>query len=228
MEFKGHQKTSFIDYPDKLSTVFFTGGCNFRCPYCHNRDLVYNIGNMITEEEVFRFLEKRKGYIDALCISGGEATIYNEELFEFIKRVKEKGYLVKLDSNGTNPNLIKKLIDYSYIDYIAMDIKGPFNKYEAIANSKVKLEDVLKSINILMDSAIDYEFRTTVCKELLNTDDIYNIAEQIKGAKKYVIQNFRDGDMILEGRNLFKPFDKEELSIVKEMIEGLFDQFIIR
>jgi len=123
MEIRGHQKSSFIDYPNKIATVFFTGGCNFRCGYCHNSTLVRNEDEVINEEYIFQYLEKRKKLIDAVCISGGEATLHSG-LYDFIKQVKAMGYLVKLDTNGTNSAMVKKLLDEGLLDYIAMDIKA--------------------------------------------------------------------------------------------------------
>ena len=141
MIFKGHQKTSFIDYPNKISTVFFTGGCNFRCPYCHNSHVVKGEGQSINEEEVFSFLEKRKKFIDAVCLCGGEPTLH-EELYDFVKRLKERGFLIKLDTNGINTNLIKILLDEKLLDYIAMDIKAPLHKYEYITKTKIDIESI--------------------------------------------------------------------------------------
>lgn len=227
MEFKGHQKSSFIDYPDKICTVLFTGGCNFRCSYCHNSDLVYNKGETITEDFIFDYLEKRKKMLDAVCISGGEPTLH-DELYDFIKKVKAKGYLVKLDTNGTNPDILNKLIADGLLDYVAMDIKAPMSKYNIVANTNIDIEKIIRSINIIKDSDIDYEFRTTICRELLNEEDILEIAEYLKGSKRYYMQSFRDGDTVLGGENKFTPFSRESLRKIKEQIESYFGIFKIR
>ncbi|WP_425449609.1 anaerobic ribonucleoside-triphosphate reductase activating protein [Dethiothermospora halolimnae] len=225
--FRGHQKSSFIDYPKKISTVFFTGGCNFRCPYCHNSSLVNNRGDKLSMEYAIEYLVKRKKMIDAVCISGGEATLH-EGIYDFIIETKKLGYLVKIDTNGTNPNFIKKLIDENLLDYIAMDIKAPFKKYNEVTGTTVDIGNINKTINIIIESNIDYEFRTTVCKELLDIHDIIDISKEIKEAKRYIIQNFKDGDTILDGKNKFTSFTKDELEDLKQKISNLFLDFKIR
>lgn len=227
MEFKGHQKSSFIDYPDKISTVFFTGGCNFRCSYCHNSDLVYNKGEKITEDFIFDYLEKRKKVLDAVCISGGEPTLH-DGLYDFIEKVKAKGYLVKLDTNGTSPYTLNKLVADELVDYVAMDIKAPIDKYNTVANADFAIERVIESIDILKNSYIDYEFRTTICRELLTKEDILKIAEYLKGSRRYYLQNFRDGDTVLGGENKFTPYSKKMLIEIKKQIKNYFGVFKIR
>lgn len=227
MEFKGHQKSSFIDYPDKICTVFFTGGCNFRCPYCHNSDLVHNKGEAITEDFVFDYLDKRKKMLDAVCISGGEPTL-QKGLYDFIKKVKDKGYLVKLDTNGTDPDILKKLLADELVDYVAMDIKAPINKYNELTNTNVDINKITESIGIIKYANIDYEFRTTVCEELLTQKDILEIAEYLKGSKRYYIQNFKDGGTVLGGQNNFSQFPRETLGEIEELIKSYFEIFKIR
>lgn len=227
MNFKGFEKLSFIDYPEKICTVLFTGGCNFRCPYCHNSPLIYNQGETITECFVFDYLEKRKKILDAVCISGGEPTLHNT-LYSFIQKIKEKGFLVKLDTNGTHPEILKKLIKENLVDYIAMDIKAPFDKYPIVTRKKISIHAIKESIDLLQQSSIDYEFRTTLCKELLTQEDILKIAEYLKGSKRYFLQNFKDGSTILDGQNKFQPFSKKELKIIEEQIKGYFPLFKIR
>ncbi len=227
MKFKGHQKSSFIDYPDKISTVLFTGGCNFRCPYCHNSELVNNLEEDILEEYVFDFLRKRKKMLDAVCISGGEPTM-NDDLYDFIIRVKELGYLVKIDTNGTNPNMIRRLIKDNLLDYIAMDIKAPLKKYKDITILNVDIDAIKESINIIINSDVNYEFRTTICRELLSKQDIRDMAEYLKGSKKYVLQNFTDTDTVLIGRDQLHPYDVIELEELGKEIESYFDAFMIR
>lgn len=227
MEFRGHQKSSFIDYPDKICTVLFTGGCNFRCHYCHNSDLVYNIGEVITEDFVFDYLDRRKKMLDAVCISGGEPTLH-DGLYDFIKKVKSTGYLVKLDTNGTNPDILKKLIEDELVDYVAMDIKAPIEKYSKVTNANIDIEKIIESINIIKSSDIDYEFRTTVCIELLTQEDILKIAEYLKGSKRYYLQNFKDRSTVLDGQNKFSPFSRETLREIEEQIKSYFGIFKIR
>lgn len=227
MEICELEKSSFIDYPGKISTVLFVKGCNFRCSYCHNSHIVENTNAPIDQGDVFKFLNKRKKYIDAVTISGGEPTLYNE-IYDLIKKIKDLGFYVKLDTNGTNPNMINKLLDNNLLDYIAMDIKTSFDKYENIINSIVDINHVKESIHIIRNSDLDYEFRTTLCKELIDEKDILDIAEYLKGSKKYILQNFRDRDTILSGINKFHPYEKEKLIKIREKIEDLFQICEIR
>ncbi len=227
MEFKGHVKSSFIDYPHKICTVYFVGGCNFRCPYCHNSHLLINGGETIGEKEVFSYLGRRKKMLDAVCISGGEPTLQSG-LHEFIREVKRMGFLVKLDTNGTNPEVIKELLSSGDIDYIAMDVKAPMDKYNHIAQARVNPCRIEESLSLIRNSEIDYEFRTTVCRELLGVDDIVQIAGLLKGSKKYVVQNFRDGSTVLAGKNKLNPFLPEEMQQLRARIENHFDRFEIR
>lgn len=227
MEIIGQEKASFIDYPDKISIVYFCSNCNMLCKYCHNSHLVKGEGECIDHEEIFAFLKKRKKFVDAVCISGGEPTLH-KGLYDFAKRVKDTGYLVKLDTNGTNPQEVKRLIDEKIVDYVAMDIKAPFHKYEAVTGTKINMEAIKDSVELLRNSDIDYEFRTTVCKELLTKEDILEIAEYLKGSKRYSIQNFRDGETVLVGQNKLRSYDIETLEDIRKEIEGYFEVFKIR
>ena len=223
----GIQKSSFIDYPNNICTVIFTGGCNFRCPYCHNSSIVNDEGNKIGEGEIIDFLRNRKKFVDALCISGGEPTI-QKGLYNFICKVKKEGFNIKLDTNGTNPDLLEKLMEDRLIDYVAMDIKAPMDKYSSVAQTPVVLEDIQRSIHILLENKIDYEFRTTICRELLSAEDIKTIAEEIKGCNTYVLQNFKDGETVLAGQNKFTPYKDEELKEIQNEICGLLGKVIVR
>jgi pyruvate formate lyase activating enzyme len=227
MDIVGCEKASFIDYPDKICTVLFIAGCNFQCPYCHNAHVVAGKGNKITQEEIFSLLRERKKYIDAVCISGGEPTLH-KELYSWIDKIKQENFLIKLDTNGTNPKMLQRLIDEQKVDYVAMDLKAPFHKYELVVGKSVNIRDVKESINILINSDIDYEFRTTVCHPLLTKEDILDIAQYIKGNNRYYIQNFRDGDTILGGANQLYPYDIKELEEIKQELEGFFKLFKIR
>ena len=227
MQFLGQEKTSLVDYPDKICTIYFVGGCNFKCPYCHNGPLVKMQGSIIKEDEVFQFLKKRKKYIDGVCISGGEPTLY-DGLYGFIQRVKEEGLLVKLDTNGTHPQKIEKLLQEKLLDYIAMDIKAPFHKYADLATVKVNIEDIKDSIQLIRNAEVDYEFRTTLCKELLTKEDILEIARFIKGSKRYTLQNFRDGETVLGGAGQFHPFDLDTLGEIEREVKDYFGILKIR
>ena len=223
----GIEKSSFIDYPNNICTVIFTGGCNFRCPYCHNSSIVNNIGDKIEGEEIIGYLRSRRKFVNALCISGGEPTI-QKGLYNFVRKVKKENFNIKLDTNGTNPSLLKRLIDEKLIDYIAMDIKAPLDKYSLITQTPVVLEDIQKSINILLENKVDYEFRTTICKELLSVEDIEIISGEIKGCNTYVLQNFKDCKTVLAGQNKFTSYSDEELEEIQSEICGLLNKVIIR
>lgn len=185
----GFQKSSMIDYPDKIAAVVFTQGCNFRCGYCHNPDLLEKKEGISSNQYIIDFLKTRINKLDAVVISGGEPTL-QKKLIPFIKEIKELGFLVKLDTNGTNPELIRELIDEKLIDYIAMDIKAPMDKYESICSVKINQEAIKKSIEILLEKQIPYEFRTTVIKEQLDFSDFNSIGELINGADSYYLQKF--------------------------------------
>jgi pyruvate formate lyase activating enzyme len=192
LKIKGFQKTSLIDYPGKICSVLFLPGCNYRCPYCQNPDLIKNPDKLpdIKEDYVLSFLEKRKKLIDGVCITGGEPTIH-KELPTFIKKIKEQGLLVKLDTNGSNPEIVEQLIKNKLIDYVAMDVKAPLEKYNEVVRVNVDIEKIKETIRILMTSNIDYEFRTTVLPKFHKKEDLLKIAKLIKGAKKYYLQQFR-------------------------------------
>ena len=186
----GLQKISMIDYPEKLAAVIFTSGCNFCCPYCHNPELnQINSTQIIDEDFIFNFLKTRINKLDAIVISGGEPTI-QEDLLSFAKKIKNLGFLLKLDTNGFNPDIIKILLNENLLDYIAMDIKAPLEKYQTFSKENLNLDNILKSIKIIIKSNIDYEFRTTVTKSLLSYDDFLNIGNMLSGAKKYYLQKY--------------------------------------
>ena len=186
----GITKVSLSDYKNKVSSVIFTLGCNFLCPFCHNSSLALSKANTIDEEEVFSYLAKRIGIIDGVVISGGEPTL-QKDLLPFIKRIKEMGYEIKLDTNGTNYEVLKMLIEEKLIDYVAMDIKnGPSYYKEISGKESVDIEVIKKSINLLINSGIDYEFRTTLVKEYFSLESIKEMGEFIKGAKQLYLQKF--------------------------------------
>ncbi|WP_026477123.1 anaerobic ribonucleoside-triphosphate reductase activating protein [Alkaliphilus transvaalensis] len=227
MNILGIEKSSFIDYPNRISTVVFTGGCNFSCPFCHNGHLLKEKEKPFDTEEVLNYIKKRKKFIDAVCVTGGEPTL-QKNLKGFLKSLKEEGFWVKLDTNGTKPKLLKELIEEKLVDYIAMDLKAPLHDYSKVAMIPVDITAIKESINLIKNSGLDYEFRTTVCEELLKPEDLLNLAEEIKGAKKFYLQNFRDGDTVLGGSNQYTPYPKEVLKEIQEKIKKWFEVCGIR
>lgn len=218
MIFGGFEKFTLIDYPGKVACMVYTIGCNFRCPYCHNPELVdETVEYTWSEEDILRFLEKRKGVLEGVCITGGEPTMH-EDLPDFIRKVKKLGYAVKLDSNGTNPGMLKDLISGGLVDYVAMDIKSPLRKYKETVNRPADLGAIQKSIKLLMRSGIPYEFRTTLIKSLVSPEDLEEIGGEIRGAKKYYLQKFIQSK-ILNPQFLRKTTysDKELLELQKKM-----------
>jgi len=227
---KGLQKTTLIDYPGKLAATIFVGKCNFRCGFCYNKDLVVEYDQLLTlkEEDVLDFLKERRKWLDGVCISGGEPTIH-KELPDFIGKIKDIGLLVKLDTNGANPSMLKELIDKKIVDYVAMDIKGPLERYDEIAKVKVDKEKIKESAGILMKSNVDYEFRTTVVPGLLDNGDFENIGKWLKGAKRYFLQQFKpDKKCIDESYADKKPLPAGKLEEFKKILEHYFDKVEIR
>ena len=226
----GHiQKTSLIDYPGKISAIIFTLGCNFACPYCHNPELVdpKRFIHPLLEDEVIAFLKKRIGQLDAVVITGGEPMIH-ADLIEFLKTIKDMGYLIKLDTNGTNPDMLCKVIERDLVDYIAMDIKAPLALYDTVTRTLVDTAAVKSSIDLIMEARLPYEFRTTLARSLLKPEDILTIGQMIKEAGMYVLQNFvpskhLDNDFLRESS-----FTKEEVAGLKEQLDMLVKRCIVR
>lgn len=194
MKIAGLQKLTLLDYPNKIACTIFTSGCNFICPFCHNSSLVKASENalFIEENQVLDFLKSRIGKLEGVCISGGEPTLQND-LIEFIKKIKEMGFKVKLDTNGFNFEKLKFIIDSKLVNYVAMDIKNSYDKYPLTCGlNSMKLENIKNSISLLKEDRVDYEFRTTIVKELHDFDDIKKISEMLKGSKRYYLQQFED------------------------------------
>lgn len=213
MNIKGLQKTTLLDFPEKLACTVFTGGCNFRCPFCHNASLVLNSAEIenISEEDFFSYLAKRKGVLDGVCITGGEPLL-NSDIAEFIRKIRSFGLLIKLDTNGSFPNKLEALLDEGLIDYVAMDIKNSTSKYALTAGVNNYLQKIEKSIDLIIEKAPDYEFRTTVVRELHTSQDIVEIANRIKSAKKYFLQSYVDsGDIISTGFSAYSPDEMLEI-----------------
>ncbi len=229
MQIKGFQKTSLVDYPGKIVSVIFLTNCNFRCPYCHNPEIVLNDPKIeeIPEEEVINYIIAKKKWIDGICITGGEPSLH-KDLDKFIAKVKKGGFLVKLDTNGSNPDMIKDLLDKKLLDFISMDIKSNLDNYEKVAKTKVDLEKIKQSVDLIKNSEIDYEFRTTVLPELHTREDLKKIGEWLKRSKSFAIQNFRPGKCLDPSYNKKKGFSKEELEDFRLMVEKYFEKVEVR
>ena len=190
MTFGGLEKFTLIDYPGKIACVAYTIGCNFRCPYCHNPELVdETVESRITEKEFFDFLGERTHILEGVVITGGEPTMHGD-LPAVMERIKSLGYLVKLDTNGTNPVMLHQVVEAGIVDYVAMDIKSPLRKYSATVARPVDIEAIQSSIDFLLSAPVEYEFRTTVIKGMQTPEDIEEMGKEIKGARRYFLQKF--------------------------------------
>lgn len=228
----GFQKLTLIDYPGKVATTVFTVGCSFRCPFCHNPELVLSrnlqsVTHNLIEKEFFDFLKKRKGKLEGVCITGGEPTI-QPDLVDFIKKIKKLGYLVKLDSNGSRPDVLRQIINSKIIDFIAMDIKDSPKKYKKTSGERADFERIKISVEMIMNSKIPYEFRTTVVPGIHSEKDFNEIASWIKGAKSYYLQVYQE-NKILDPELREKTKGKSiNLELIKKNIERNFVKFGIR
>lgn len=220
MIFHGFQKMTMLDFPGYVACTVFTPGCNFRCPFCHNSLLVtrMNDSEIYSEDDILSYLKKRQGVIDGICISGGEPLMH-DDIFDFVKKVKELGFLVKIDTNGSFPEKLEKLIDSGNIDYVAMDIKNCPDRYgETVAIPDFDFEPVRKSVQILLENKVKYEFRTTVVKEFHTPQDMVKIGELIQGAEKYFLQHFIESEgNIQQG---LTPLCREEMEKLRLSVLG--------
>ncbi|MBE6596813.1 MAG: anaerobic ribonucleoside-triphosphate reductase activating protein [Ruminococcaceae bacterium] len=213
MLIKGLQKTTLLDFPQKVACTVFTGGCNFRCPFCHNASLVLGAGDAdsISEDEFFSFLQKRKNILDGVCITGGEP-ILQVGLEDFIKRIRDMGFAVKLDTNGSYPDRLGNLLSKGLLDYVAVDVKNSKEKYPLTCGTEVDTKKISESISMLICGNTPYEFRTTVVREHHTPQDIVDITEWIKGTKKYFLQCFTDsGDLISDGLSAYSPEEMAQI-----------------
>ncbi len=230
MIFGGLQKNSLIDYPGKISCVLFLSGCNFDCPYCHNPDLARDCPHFLKENNVYDFLEKRRGFLDGVVISGGEPTL-QKDLVLLCKKVKKMGYPVKMDTNGSHPTVIKDLIDKGLVDYLAMDIKTDPFCYSPLIKKDCDPRLLISSISIIMESGLPYEFRTTCVKPLVDEGAVESICHLINGAKLYVLQKFHNADVLhpefFQENNEFK-YDSKELMHLKSVAEPWVQKCIVR
>ena len=222
----GFQKLTLLDYPGFVACIIFTRGCNFKCGFCHNSLLIScEKEGIISEEEVIEYLKKRKGILDGIVISGGEPLL-QPTIIQFIKRVKELGMLVKLDTNGSSPDLLNRLITNNLVDYVAMDVKNCFGKYALTVGRKITIDNIKKSIEILKEGKVDYEFRTTIVKELHTKKDILEIAKIVGSKSKFYLQNFILSDHVLNKE--LHGFNEEELNDIKNELVKKYPMVEIR
>ena len=212
MDIQGIQKMTLLDYPGKCACTVFLAGCNLRCPFCHNASLVLTRPEpVMTEEEFFAFLKKRKGLLDGVCVTGGEPTL-RKDLPDLIRRIKELGYLVKLDTNGSNPEILGQLLKENLLDYVAMDIKNCPERYVQTCGGMDILPQVEECLAIMKESTVEYELRTTLCKPFHDSKALESIGRWLSGTKNYYLQNFVDsGDLVGTGVSGFTKEEMEEL-----------------
>jgi pyruvate formate lyase activating enzyme len=214
--------TTLIDYPDRVAALVFVPGCSFRCPFCHNSELVLpqKIAalTLIPENDLHYFLRERASFLDAVVITGGEPTL-DDDLPRFIKRVKRLGLLVKLDTNGSRPDVVERLLDEDLLDYVAMDVKAPPDRYDALCGTRVDLAAIRRSIALLIEQAPDYEFRTTVAPTLTEAD-VRAIADLIAGARRYILQRF----VVPEGKGLVDAAWQERPALPQDVLETLWSE----
>ncbi len=230
MNIAGLQKLTTKDFPGILACIVFTKGCNLKCPYCQNSELIPLVGpvteNSLTSEDVIEFLKQRKNVLDGIVITGGEPLL-QVDIKDFLKSVKEVGYKIKLDTNGTTPSLLKELIDSSLIDYVAMDIKNDFEGFgKTCGVNNINTNNIVQSIEILKASPIDYEFRTTIVKEFHNQDSILNICKMIGKEPKYFLQNFEDSSNVMN--HDLHGFTTEELQEIQKHFEREYSNLKVR
>ncbi len=213
MIISGFQKLTLLDFPGHTACTLFTSGCNMRCPFCHNASLVTGTAEEnYTEDEILSYLKKRQGLLDGVAITGGEPLLH-KDIGDFIKKIKDLGFAVKLDTNGSFPERLKVLIDGGLLDYIAMDIKNCKEKYSLAAGKNININDIEKSVELIKNSGIPHEFRTTVTKELHNEEDIISVARWLGEGEKYFLQQFKDsGEILASGQSAVHPDELNKFS----------------
>ena len=228
MNIGGLQKTSLLDYPSTISAIIWTVSCNFKCPFCYNKNLVEGKSEPIREDEILSFLKSRKGMLEGIVISGGEPLL-QEDIIDFTKKVKDLGYLIKIDTNGMYPEKLKELIDKKLVDYVSMDVKAPKKKYDQLAGTKTDISKIEKSIDIIRNHAPDYEFKTTFAPNLLDKKDLVEIAKWLDGSKRFYLQQFKgDTPLISSELNNISPYPKEDLIKTLEEIKPFFKNCDVR
>jgi len=224
MKFSGIQKTSLIDFPNRIASVLFTPGCNLRCPFCHNwRIVVDPKPPFLQEEAVLNILESRKRYVDAVVVTGGEPTMH-KEIPKFLKKLKERGFAVKLDTNGFYPQVLEECL--AHVDYVALDVKTSLEKYAKLGAKDST--DLLRTIGILRSGKVEHEFRTTVVPGFVDAEDVPKIAELVKGVKTFAFQQFVSGDTLDKGFNAIKPYTPEIIAGFAETMKKYAENTILR
>jgi len=224
----GFQRFSLIDYPGKICAIVFTQGCNFRCPYCHNPELVEkNHAGAIEQDEVLSFLEERRGKLEAVTITGGEPLLH-PNIGEFLASLKSLGYAVKLDTNGSFPSRLEAILRSGSVDYIAMDVKAPLNKYQQVVRKNIDTDHILTSIRLIMNSGFGYEFRTTVVKSLLEEADFFEIGKIIQGSRLYVLQRFVPSKLLDDQFLDAETYSDDELGTIQHHMDTYVEECLIR
>lgn len=228
MNIGGFQEISLLDYPGKVATIIWTTGCNFRCPFCYNPDMVLDKTDHVPVEDFISFLTKRKGKIDAVSISGGEPFL-QPDLSDFITRVKNFGFLVKVDTNGSFPSKLEELLEKELVDYVSMDVKSSKKHYSEITKVSINIDDINRSIQIIKNKAPDYEFKTTVIPTYHTEGDIIEIAKWIKGAKRYYLQQFKSDTTLLSSETAsVKPYPVDVLKKMCGKVSSYVDHCMVR
>lgn len=227
MQIHGYNKTTLLDYPGIVAATVFTGSCNFRCPFCQNADLVLDPAGqpLISTEEIFAHLAKRKGITKGVCITGGEPTL-QKDLEDFIKKLKDMDLCVKLDTNGYRPEVLKDLVNKGLIDYVAMDIKSSLDDYSRVSGIDIDTDKIRESVSFLIEKDFPCEFRTTVVRELHNEESFKGIAALLKGAKKYYLQGYVDSERVICPG--FSAYSREEMEEFAKIVRGSVDTVEIR
>ncbi len=227
MKILGLAKLTLLDFPGKLAATVFLGGCNMRCPFCHNPRLVFMEEEEITQEYLFKFLKSRVGILEGVCITGGEPLI-NSDIIPFIKKIKDMGFLVKLDTNGSFPDTLEKLINEGLVDHVAMDIKNCPEKYpETVGRPNFDVSPILQSVEILKSGRVSYEFRTTTLKNFHTEEDFIKIGKWLAGSDNYFIQPFKDsGDLI--GISVMEGYEESTLRHFQQILTPFFKHVAIR
>ncbi len=226
----GYEPSSLNEWPGKVTAIIFLAGCNFRCGFCHNKDLVLNSASLpqIPFSKVLTHLKSRKKWIDAVEITGGEPAIHKDKVIEILSALKREGFITKVDTNGSVPDFISELNTRKLVDYWSMDVKASFENYSDVVRAEVIVDNIRESIKLIMESGVDYEFRTTVIPTIHTSEEVASIGEQIKGAKRYFIQSFAPNNTLDVKFMNIEPFSEEELLKFEKIAQQYVEEVQIR